>query len=119
MIEIERETGGEVSSSWLSAFRRGKTKKPGMRMLDLIAQAMGFPFELWLTEPEEWPRILRERGDYETNGEVGSVGVEEYRADVAALHRKSLALNRDQVHLLLMMAEQLQSASGADRDGET
>lgn len=72
MVEIERDTGGEVSSSWLSAFRRRKTKKPGMRMLDLIAQAMGFPFELWLTEPEQWERILRERGSYAAEGHAAA-----------------------------------------------
>lgn len=72
MSEIERATGGEVSSSWLSAFRRRKTKKPGMRMLDLIAQVMGFPFELWLTESGQWERILRERGaGYAAGGAVG------------------------------------------------
>lgn len=78
MIEIERATDGEVNSSYLSALRRGKTKKPGMRMLDLIAQTMGFPFELWLTDPQQWERILREQGaDYSsTRGEVDSGGDE-------------------------------------------
>lgn len=119
MSEIERATGGEVSSSWLSAFRRRKTKKPGMRMLDLIAQAMDFPFELWLSEPEEWGRILRGRCGFPTNVEADSPGGEEPRPDVAALYRKSMELDHQQVNLLLMMADQLQAAVGTDCEGET
>lgn len=119
MSEIERATDGEVSSSWLSAFRRRKTKKPGMRMLDLISQVMDFPFELWLTEPEQWGAVLRERGGYAVNGEQESFVDEEPRTDVAVLCRKSMSLTSEQVHLLLRMAEQMQSASVAGRDGES
>jgi transcriptional regulator with XRE-family HTH domain len=56
-VEIEAATGGRVTSSYVSALKKGKFKKPGIRQLELIAQAMGFPFELWLTEPELWDEI--------------------------------------------------------------
>lgn len=61
MVEISRQTGGKISSSYLSGLRNGQFQEPGMRHLDLIAQTMDFPFELWLTEPEQWDRLLRER----------------------------------------------------------
>lgn len=61
MIELQRATNGRLKSSALSALRHGKTAKPGMEFLDLIAQTMRFPFELWLTEPRQWDRILRDR----------------------------------------------------------
>lgn len=60
MSELNDVTEGELSPGYLSALRKGKNKRPGMHYLDLIANAMGFPFELWLAEPEQWPKILED-----------------------------------------------------------
>lgn len=57
-VEIEAATGGEVTSSYVSALRKGKFKRPGIRQLELISEVMGFPFELWRVEPELWDSIL-------------------------------------------------------------
>lgn len=58
-VEIEEATGGEVSSAYFSGLRKGKWKQPGMKQLSLIADVMGFPFELWRTDPEHWDDLLK------------------------------------------------------------
>ena len=74
MVELERATEGELTSGYLSALRNDHIKNPGMRFLDLIAQTMGFPFELWLTEPTQWDRLLEE--DASATSAAGSAGGE-------------------------------------------
>jgi transcriptional regulator with XRE-family HTH domain len=59
--EMEERTRGFVSQSYFSQLGKGKYKRPGLEPLAAIADVMGFPFELWRAEPEQWPRILRER----------------------------------------------------------
>lgn len=61
MAEITEATGGELSAGYLSALRRGRNKRPGMDYLDRIASVMGFPFELWLAEPEQWSRVMTDQ----------------------------------------------------------
>lgn len=56
--EIEEATGGRVTSSYVSALRGGKFKRPGIKQLEDIAAVVGFPFELWRTEPEFWDEVL-------------------------------------------------------------
>lgn len=58
-VEIEEATGGEVSSAYFSGLRKGKWKQPGMKQLSLISDVMGFPFELWRTDPENWEEVLK------------------------------------------------------------
>ena len=58
--EIEQDTGGSVSASYLSSIRNGRIKKVGGRQRQDTARAMGFPERLWDAEPEDWPEILRE-----------------------------------------------------------
>ena len=57
--ELEQATRRRLSSSYLSQFRRGKIDDPSVKKLDLIALVMGFPTELWVSEPEEWAEKLR------------------------------------------------------------
>jgi transcriptional regulator with XRE-family HTH domain len=57
MFEIRDATRGEVSVAYLSALRKGKNKRPGMKYLDLIANVMDFPIELWLSEPSQWSTV--------------------------------------------------------------
>lgn len=59
--EIEEATRSFVSQSYFSQFGKGKYKRPGLEYLAAIADVMGFPFELWRAEPEQWPRILHEK----------------------------------------------------------
>lgn len=56
-VEIEAATGRRVTSSYASALRKGKFQSPGIPRLRCIAETMGFPFELWYVDPEEWDRI--------------------------------------------------------------
>ena len=60
-VEIEEATGGEVTSAYLSALRKGKFKRPGLTQLSNIADIMGFPFELWRIEPEFWDEEINKR----------------------------------------------------------
>lgn len=59
--EIEVETKGLVSQQYFSMLRTGKLRRPGLEQLAAVADVMGFPFELWRAEPEQWSRILDER----------------------------------------------------------
>ena len=56
--EIEEATGHEVTGSYVSALKAGKFKRPGIKYLGLIADVVGFPFELWRLEPEFWDEYL-------------------------------------------------------------
>lgn len=60
MKEVAAGTAKKLSPEYLNSFREGKVdqQRPEMEHLDLIAQAIGFPFELWLAEPEQWPTVL-------------------------------------------------------------
>jgi transcriptional regulator with XRE-family HTH domain len=53
-VEIERATGGFVRGNYVTNLVRGRIHQPGTDRLQAIAQVMGFPAELWLSEdPEE------------------------------------------------------------------
>lgn len=58
--EISEASGARLSTSYLSALRRAKIEDPGFVKLDLLAQIMGFPTELWVLEPAEWTRKLED-----------------------------------------------------------
>lgn len=58
-VEIEEATGHQVSGSYVVALKKGKFKRPGLKQLSLIADVVGFPFELWRTEPEFWDEELK------------------------------------------------------------
>lgn len=60
-VEIERATDGFVNSQYVSALRKGLNNRPGLDKLRAIAEVMGFPFDLWLKEPEEWRRTIAEQ----------------------------------------------------------
>lgn len=59
--EIEAETNGLVSQGYFSSLRNGKFKRPGLEQLAAIADVMGFPFDLWRAEPEQWPGVMEEK----------------------------------------------------------
>ena len=59
-IEVERATGGRVSSQYFVQLRNGDIKSPGHAHLRAISQVMRFPFELWNTEPEEWDSVIKD-----------------------------------------------------------
>lgn len=62
--EMQRATDGQVTSSYFSGLRKGKWKQPGIRHLSLIADVMGFPFELWRLDPEYWEEEIRRHSKY-------------------------------------------------------
>ena len=45
--ELERATGGAVTRSYVSNLRNGRIENPGLAKLEAIAEAMGFPPQLW------------------------------------------------------------------------
>lgn len=55
-VEIERATDGFVSSSYVTALKKGRIHRPGLDKLRAIADIMGFPFELWLQDLEGWDK---------------------------------------------------------------
>lgn len=57
--DIERETDGVVSQSYFSQLRNGKYDNPGLYQLAALADAIRFPFDLWLLEPYQWDDLLR------------------------------------------------------------
>jgi transcriptional regulator with XRE-family HTH domain len=61
--KMEEATGGFVNASYFSNLLNGRIKQPGLDKLKAIAEAMDFPPELWLEEPERWgKRLAPERG---------------------------------------------------------
>lgn len=56
--EIERDTEGEVSGSYISALLKGKIQHPGDQIQAKLADTMGFPPSLWELEPTEWDAEL-------------------------------------------------------------
>lgn len=56
--KMEEATGGFVNAAYFSNLLNGRIKQPGLDKLKAIAEAMGFPPELWLEEPERWGQRL-------------------------------------------------------------
>jgi transcriptional regulator with XRE-family HTH domain len=48
--DLEDATGGVVTRSYVSTFRKGNIENPGFDKLRTIAKAMGFPPELWFDD---------------------------------------------------------------------
>ncbi len=51
--DLENATGGAVTRSYVSNLRNGRIGSPGLDKLEAIANAMGFPPQLWFGEGEE------------------------------------------------------------------
>lgn len=99
MFEIRDETRGEISVAYLSALRKGKNKRPGMKYLDLIANVMDFPIELWLSEPSQWPTVS-EKGDQLAGSHVPNIDDTDVNESYAGLlnHLFSSVINRKTGH---------------------
>lgn len=61
--DLERATGGFVNLSYVSSLRSGRIRNPGTDKLKAIADTMGFPWELWYEQPEDWAKITQNKGD--------------------------------------------------------
>ncbi len=48
--DLESATGGAVTRSYISTFRKGNIESPGFDKLEAIAKAMGFPPESWFDD---------------------------------------------------------------------
>jgi transcriptional regulator with XRE-family HTH domain len=48
--DLREATGGVVSSSYVTHLRKGRIENPGYEKLKAIAEAMGFPPELWFED---------------------------------------------------------------------
>lgn len=55
--EIRDATSGFVNLSYISNLQAGRIRKPGLDKLKAMADAIGFPWQLWLEDPEEWAGI--------------------------------------------------------------
>ncbi len=51
--DLEKATGGTVTRSYVSNLRKGRIGSPGLDKLAAIAEAMGFPPQLWFGEVGE------------------------------------------------------------------
>lgn len=51
--EIDRETGGAVTASYVTSLRKGRVRKPGLDKLRAIARVLGFPWQEWIEAGEE------------------------------------------------------------------
>lgn len=78
--ELERSTGGLVSSAYVTAVKNGAIKDPGLKYLKAIAQVMGFPSGYWLMDVED----LRELLDKDSAGPQ-SVAIQEQKSDDEAI----------------------------------
>lgn len=58
--EIHRATDQTVSSSYLTAIRKGGIKQPSDKYRRAITNAMGFPFEYWFMDVGELKRVLKQ-----------------------------------------------------------
>ena len=58
--ELERATGGVVSSAYISAVKRGEIKQPSYRHIKAMAEVMGFPLEYGLMDLESLKKALDE-----------------------------------------------------------
>jgi transcriptional regulator with XRE-family HTH domain len=54
---MQEATGGFVNAAYFSNLLAGRIKQPGLDKLKAIAEAMGFPPQLWLEEPDSWGRL--------------------------------------------------------------
>lgn len=52
--KMEQATGGVVNSAYFSNLLGGRINQPGLDKLKAIADAMGFPAQLWLEDPDTW-----------------------------------------------------------------
>ncbi len=59
--DIQRATNNFVNLSYVSNLRAGRIRKPGLDKLRAIASAMGFPWELWLEDLEDWDSVARQK----------------------------------------------------------
>ncbi len=56
-VEIRDATNGFVNLSYISNLQAGRIRKPGLDKLKAMAEAIGFPWQLWLEDPAEWGEI--------------------------------------------------------------
>jgi transcriptional regulator with XRE-family HTH domain len=62
--EIRDATNGFVNLSYISNLQAGRIRKPGMDKLKAMAEAMGFPWQLWLEDPDDWEKLAeKQAGD--------------------------------------------------------
>jgi transcriptional regulator with XRE-family HTH domain len=62
--EIRDATNGFVNLSYISNLQAGRIRKPGLDKLKAIAEAMGFPWQLWFEDSEDWEKITeKQAGD--------------------------------------------------------
>lgn len=83
--DLERATGGAVGRSYVTNLRKGRIGSPGLDKLEALAQAMGFPPELWFGEGEDRPpdaaltAALEDETVAEILGEVARMGPRDRR----------------------------------------
>ncbi len=57
--EIQRATNGFVNLSYISSLRTDRIRNPGADKLRAIAEVMGFPWELWYEDPQDWDAVIQ------------------------------------------------------------
>ena len=95
--DLEDATGGVVSRSYVSNFKNGRIDNPGLDKIEAIAEAMGFPPELWFGIGKE-----------KTSDEALVAALDDETA--RAILQEALRLGPRDRRLLLGIARQISSA---------
>lgn len=53
-VDFERATNGYLTRSYIASLSSGRINHPGVDRLQKISELMEFPFELWLTDEQDW-----------------------------------------------------------------
>jgi transcriptional regulator with XRE-family HTH domain len=93
--DLESATGGVVSRSYATNLRKGRIDSPGLDKLKAIAEAMGFPPQLWFDDGAR-DQVLEAALEDET---------------VRAILEEALRLGPRDRQLLLAIARQIISAA--------
>lgn len=62
--ELEEATGGAVPRAYVSNLRKGRIESPGYEKLRAIAEALGFPPELWFGDVEKLEDMPGDRSSW-------------------------------------------------------
>lgn len=119
--DLERASDGALSSSYITALRQGKIRRPGFEALSLIARIIQFDTELWTLDAEEFDKYssMRSFGSHHPDLQLVDALEDD---DIQQIVRKSVALSSPERQMLLKLLEDrrvLESLYGLVSSGVT
>lgn len=102
--DLERAADGALSSSYITALRQGKIRRPGFEALSLIARIMQFDTELWTLDTEEFEKYSAGRSFGSPNPDLQLIDAleDEY---IQQIVRKSIAMSAQERQMILKLLE--------------